>query len=809
MESGKIPSIPQETVKLAFIGWSQSGKTALTDVILKNKKRYMPKNKALGGKRNIVFIDYLDNLDPNLDLDILDYSCDELSRCQDGSAYEGTDLAIFTLDGSADNYEEQLAFLVEERRKLLEKNPNASALLILTKNDLTRKISNDELKDLKKTLNVSTHFASSLIIKKGEFQDSLIMEKLQHHIREAVKRVAAERAVYAGKEALKAAPFVALAPLAAPAAPGALDFMTKFTMPILKGKLSESQQKINLQEFKNFFINNPHYVRLSQDLETKFQDIVKAIWVACDEHLIVLNSDLRTGMGALMQLINDGLKKKAMKLEDFQDAARRWGQYYKGLETKAGQENVSLLGNQQRGIVRGLRDHGRIPPAIWCEDLDLKEVLKGLMIEPEVLAGEGTYILPPTSLSTTDYIFNYLDTILKKKKIKDLEKEVNKELDNELNKPIRLMIPVQTGGHWRCIQVNLAEGVIVSATLWDSMADRKLADHYSYKNMVKAVERAQAAHHPDKKVIFTAEAAGVQVNGWSCGDYVSQKCLQAFPELADPFQAAVRDADPKNPLLLRTAIINRILELHPEQKARYVAEPVRAPSPPPRAAGGFMPFFGAANASGAANPSSAGLFGRGDPEISDRMFLDMMEKIETWVASEPNEANNALRVHFQDSMASLKKKIYEDVSSGAMTTNAAVYAVERSADLSELVLKGDVTGNEIDAFHRRMINLSSNYSWRVIVGAVIGAVVGVVVGAMITAACGPLVALSALYLASQSAILGSVFFGTLGLALGTGVGIWRTIQNDPVVQVANSAEFFKQTIPLDPQPDPGSVVHRF
>ncbi len=360
--------------------------------------------------------------------------------------------------------------------------------------------------------------------------------------------------------------------------------------------LSPSQHNRNKAELTDFV--RARFIQLNEE---KSINLEEEILKACEGPEIVINTDLQEGMDALhLVLRSEALGKKEVSLISLRARLKAWAEHYKKLVADASVRLRQMFAAQPRGILRGLRDNKKVEDAAWCEDLDVYESLKEVMVDPRQVNASGAYILPPVSISQSSFLQEHLVTVLKKE-IKD--------------GPVKLLIPLNQGGHWRLAIILIDKNHIESAVLWDSMDNSKLKEHISYQNMHKAVKDAVQEYHQFSEVLplaekriaeeiksredkgevlveatkaaikkvltektvaesasrlaktaidasskMKAQAVGIQTNYWSCGDFVIQKCLKEKGNLSSATAKAIEAVSAQNPALLRQALIAQVIK---------------------------------------------------------------------------------------------------------------------------------------------------------------------------------------------------------------------------------------------------------
>jgi hypothetical protein len=169
----------------------------------------------------------------------------------------------------------------------------------------------------------------------------------------------------------------------------------------------------------------------------------------------------------------------------------------------------------------------------------MRTCLKSVMVNPQEVSKPGVYILPPVSSESPEALKDQIDTV-----IKNMQGVAGS---------VTLLTPLTHGGHWRLAKITIETDMITGANLWDSLKNSSLDKHPAYQSMKTAISDFRQ-HFPP--ITITAEAAGIQQNGWGCGDYVMQEALKVKNEQSDPGLAAIVAA--QNPEQLRAAITEKI-----------------------------------------------------------------------------------------------------------------------------------------------------------------------------------------------------------------------------------------------------------
>ncbi|HVY53596.1 MAG TPA: Ulp1 family isopeptidase [Gammaproteobacteria bacterium] len=448
--------------------------------------------------------------------------------------------------------------------------------------------------------------------------------------------------------------------------------------------LSQSQNNINQLELLQIIENS-----VSENKANFSEERMKIILDVCNEHEIVLNVQ-QESISQLREIINEATND----LEAFKEKIKAWVSTYKEMEEEAGQLNRSLFATQTRGIYRGLRSDGRFNPQAWCEDLDFEKALA--TVSAEEITNNGTYIVKPKDLSSSEYLYNTLRVVL----------------DRNLQADIKLLIPVRHAGHWRLAKIDLQQGRVTRAILWDSLNNNALQQHDAFINMQKALNDAQ----PENAVTVEADARGIQRNGWSCGDYVMQKCCRELDIKNDLTQAA-------GPEDLREALIQRIrIRIKDEE---------------------FADINARLNESNAAENNL---------------------KSPTYIAKRNlNTAINSLGLHL----------FIEDTE---MNWTQKKYLMREVNGLVNGLLSGNSEQAEqaTIVFAQNTSRYRSSERWKVILGAVIGAAIGFIIGAMLGVMTGPLAAVTAIAAGAQGAIIGASLLTAGGAYAGYKCGFWAT-----------------------------------
>lgn len=219
---------------------------------------------------------------------------------------------------------------------------------------------------------------------------------------------------------------------------------------------------------------------------------------------------------------------------------------------------------QHQGIFHSLERSKAIPPGTWGEDTDIEKCLEDFTVVSTNISASGTYVLRPVGISESDSLKEYIITVLRKR----------------IEGPIKLLVPLSYGGvHWRLGIIEINKNKVTSAQLWDSMSDSSLSSHPAYQNMKTAIQTAVEEYLISKRVSalnrfvavtqvgckMTAEAAGVQTNGWSCADCVIQQCLQEIGNIErGSILEAICHVQAHHPHLLRRLIVDQIVKKNPQ-----------------------------------------------------------------------------------------------------------------------------------------------------------------------------------------------------------------------------------------------------
>lgn len=305
----------------------------------------------------------------------------------------------------------------------------------------------------------------------------------------------------------------------------------------------------------------------------KIGDAVKnAIINVLAEVGIIFNADCVSAMDDLHYVIAQerGRQNKKIDVElsessqTLTEELTSWAQRYIEYLNQSSSDLRQRFAAQPLGIVRSLEQHKPVQAAVWCEDVDIKTCLKGIIVNAEDIVRPGTYILSPIDRDT--FLQDYLAQIL----------------TNNKQGQFTLLVPLTTSVHWclAIININIDQKKI-STTLWDSMS-------HSQQSFIDMVRKSYEKIF-DWECHENVEAADVQHNSWSCGDFATQKALiekeksdrvafQAVQEASlrqtltekgvddnDFTLKAIRDAG-ADPILLRQAFINQIIKNRPDLK---------------------------------------------------------------------------------------------------------------------------------------------------------------------------------------------------------------------------------------------------
>lgn len=278
----------------------------------------------------------------------------------------------------------------------------------------------------------------------------------------------------------------------------------------------------------------------------KLDDLFRTIENTLKDNKIVLELDVLNER--LQKIVTEAMYEEQQ--DTFLQDLAEWVNDYIEQEKKDKQRSLTIHAGQARGIYRSLKDFGHVDEKVWGEDLDILHVLKGVIIispASQDIQDKGAYILPPISLDEGPDLFI---------------SKVNEYCNAHPNKSMTLLFSVSAGSHWRLARVDITQGEVTGALLWDSLANKRLKNTTAFKTMQAAVSTLSR-----NNVAVQAQAVGIQHNGHSCMDYTVQKALQLKFKENDRLPAGllrIRQADPKKPIALRKAIIDHIKFGSPE-----------------------------------------------------------------------------------------------------------------------------------------------------------------------------------------------------------------------------------------------------
>lgn len=304
----------------------------------------------------------------------------------------------------------------------------------------------------------------------------------------------------------------------------------------------KQQQDYIRKELKDFF-KRERLVGIGSATED-------AIVAACEAEDVIFNWNRKNTAEWLSAILakHKQLEVDPLKMDQLKQELAKWAKSCKEEEKQAGPEGLRLYTSQLAGILGRMRD-GQAADNVWCEDEDIKTCLLDIIKAPEDVNQGGNYILTPVSLLDASFK-HHIKTILAK----------------SIPEPIHLSVPVAFNGHWRLAKVNLKQDKIQSAILWDSLENSTLQDHPAFHAFHESLKQAQAFgkeslanSKSNLEVEVKAEAANIQKNGYSCGDYVMKEALREMQALSHGLQA-IHDA--QEPEALRTAIIQQIKHNH-------------------------------------------------------------------------------------------------------------------------------------------------------------------------------------------------------------------------------------------------------
>lgn len=297
----------------------------------------------------------------------------------------------------------------------------------------------------------------------------------------------------------------------------------------------------------------PHqWQQIAAELSVAYPNKIKLIFALINQAIVTTNdipvqleydaiaNDIKKILSSVLsnEALIHKLRTDKKEQEKLNQKFIHWAKKSHKLATKLDMRTRTSHATHAAGISTQLRK-GLDYSHVWGNDNDARNVLGNHLTSADKITRDGTYILPPVNINNVEELRDQLVTAL--------EAPANK---------LTVLVPLANNKHWQLGIFEINDGEITKATLWDSLAAPFLKYSKACKNMQKAINQAQISSKPKAKVM--AHATGIQRNGYSCFDYVTQKALSLLKPGSQLSPELKTIAEAKTASVLRQAIATQI-----------------------------------------------------------------------------------------------------------------------------------------------------------------------------------------------------------------------------------------------------------